>query len=157
MRALRERRGLTQAELARLAHTTPPQIHRLENGQRKLTLEWAGRLAPHLAAAAEEILFPGLSRAAPGFSAPEAEPLPEPNADFTRIEAAPPPRAFQGPRDVPVKVPPWVRFGEPTRANSTDGGCSSTQCAAVTTHRGATSEPPQRCTPERFCRETTKL
>ncbi len=31
------------------------------------------------------------------------EPLPEPNADLSRIEDAPPRRAFQGPRDVPVK------------------------------------------------------
>ena len=113
LRTLREQANLTQAELARLAHTTAPQIHRLENGQRKLTREWAERLSPHLRVAAEQILFPEAGRVPRGAShgalhgafhgAFLDEPLPEPNADLSRIEDAPPRRAFQGPRDVPVK------------------------------------------------------
>ncbi|MET0743677.1 MAG: helix-turn-helix domain-containing protein [Microvirga sp.] len=125
LRTLRERAGLTQAELARRSHTSAPQIHRLENGQRKLTREWAERLSPHLLVAAEQILFPesgSASRPAAGnplhgafldepphsplpapLAAPPDDSLPAPNADLSRIEDAPPRRAFQGPRDVPVK------------------------------------------------------
>lgn len=44
----REAARLTQAGLADLAGTTQVQIGRLESGKRKLTKEWADRLAPHL-------------------------------------------------------------------------------------------------------------
>lgn len=44
----RTRVGLTQAQLAERVNTTQSQIQRLESGQRKLSLEWARRLAPHL-------------------------------------------------------------------------------------------------------------
>lgn len=40
--------GLTQVQLAELAHTSQSQIDRLEKGQRKLTQLWAKRLAPHV-------------------------------------------------------------------------------------------------------------
>ncbi len=36
---------MSQARLAELAHTSQPQIDRLEKGQRKMTKEWALRLA----------------------------------------------------------------------------------------------------------------
>lgn len=42
---LRQRAGLTQAELADRANTSEPQINRLENGKRRLTEEWRERLA----------------------------------------------------------------------------------------------------------------
>lgn len=57
LKQLREERGLTQAALAELAETTQPQIRRLEVGERKLTLEWAKRLAAALKVSAKELLF----------------------------------------------------------------------------------------------------
>ncbi|MEZ2131880.1 MULTISPECIES: XRE family transcriptional regulator [unclassified Sinorhizobium] len=57
LRELRERQGLSQQQLAELAGTSQPQIKRLETGDRKLTKEWAERLAPHLQASPEVILF----------------------------------------------------------------------------------------------------
>lgn len=53
----RERKGLTQSELAKLAGTTQGQIHKLERGDRKLTKEWAERLAIPLGCTAIELLF----------------------------------------------------------------------------------------------------
>ena len=50
-------RGLTQSELARLVGTSQAQIFRLENAERKLTVEWAERLAPALSATVETLLF----------------------------------------------------------------------------------------------------
>ncbi len=57
IRSLREARGLTQAELARLVATSQPQIRRLEAGERQLTKDWAERLAPHLGVAASRLMF----------------------------------------------------------------------------------------------------
>jgi transcriptional regulator with XRE-family HTH domain len=54
---LRLRAGLSQAALAKRVHTSQPQICRLENDDRELTGEWAKRLAPHLDATPEEIVF----------------------------------------------------------------------------------------------------
>lgn len=58
IRRLREEKGLSQAQLAEMAGTSQPQIKRLEDGARKLTKEWAERLAPHLSISAETLLFP---------------------------------------------------------------------------------------------------
>jgi len=58
LRELREKNGMTQAVLAALAKTSPPQIARLEKGQRKLTKQWAERLAPHLGVSAVDLMFP---------------------------------------------------------------------------------------------------
>ncbi|MDN5249746.1 MAG: helix-turn-helix transcriptional regulator [Alphaproteobacteria bacterium] len=55
---LRKAKGLSQARLAVLANTTPGQIKHLEKGVRKLTKEWAERIAPHLGVTAQELLFP---------------------------------------------------------------------------------------------------
>lgn len=44
----REVAGLTQDQLGEMAGTSQVQIGRLERGERKLTKEWADRLAPHL-------------------------------------------------------------------------------------------------------------
>ncbi|WP_376742483.1 helix-turn-helix domain-containing protein [Ensifer canadensis] len=57
IKALRELRGLSQTDLAELVGTSQPQIRRLEAGERKLTKEWAERLAGPLQATAEQILF----------------------------------------------------------------------------------------------------
>ncbi|MCX5571457.1 LexA family transcriptional regulator [Kaistia nematophila] len=53
----REQRGLTQAALAELVKSTQPQIRRLEAGERKLTKEWATRLAAALKISAKDLLF----------------------------------------------------------------------------------------------------
>ncbi|MCH4542745.1 helix-turn-helix domain-containing protein [Ochrobactrum sp. A-1] len=58
IRRLREKKQLSQAQLAEMAGTSQPQIKRLEDGARKLTKEWAERLAPHLETTAEGLLFP---------------------------------------------------------------------------------------------------
>jgi len=57
LRKIRESLGLTQGALAALAGTSQPQILRLENGSRKLTKEWAIRLAPGLHTTPEALLF----------------------------------------------------------------------------------------------------
>ena len=69
----REAAALTQAALADLAGTSQPQIRRLETGERKFTREWAERLAPHLGASAEALLFPT--------SQPRTEAIPLPIVD----------------------------------------------------------------------------
>lgn len=55
LREIRERRGMSQPALARLAGTSQQQIDRLEKGQRGLTLAWARRLAPLLGVAPREL------------------------------------------------------------------------------------------------------
>ena len=61
IRSLRETKGLTQAELARLANTSQPQIRRLEAGERQLSKDWAERLAPHLGVAPPQLMFGDMS------------------------------------------------------------------------------------------------
>lgn len=48
IRELREEIGMTQAELARLAHVTPGALNKVEKGTRGLDLDWMLRLAPFL-------------------------------------------------------------------------------------------------------------
>jgi transcriptional regulator with XRE-family HTH domain len=48
MREIRLARGFTLEYVGKMAETTAQQISRLENGQRRLTLEWAIKLAPVL-------------------------------------------------------------------------------------------------------------
>jgi transcriptional regulator with XRE-family HTH domain len=45
IRELRERAGLSQAQLAELVGTTQAQIARLEKGERRLTVDWMARIA----------------------------------------------------------------------------------------------------------------
>lgn len=54
---LREKNNLSQQQLADLVGTSQPQIKRLESGERKLTKEWAERLAPHLGVKAWMLVF----------------------------------------------------------------------------------------------------
>jgi phage repressor protein C with HTH and peptisase S24 domain len=48
LRELRERKKLSRQALAELAETSPGQIQKLEQGERKLTVEWMERLGPHV-------------------------------------------------------------------------------------------------------------
>ena len=48
--------GINDPELADLAATTKQQIFKLRHGERKLTVEWAKRLAPHLHVAWQEMI-----------------------------------------------------------------------------------------------------
>lgn len=57
IKVLREKIGLTQQQLAEAVDTPQPQISRLEAGQRKLTKEWAERLAAPLRTTPEILLF----------------------------------------------------------------------------------------------------
>lgn len=57
IKKLREQYGMSQSELAEAAGTSQPQIKRLENGERKLTKEWADRLSGPLHASPEVLLF----------------------------------------------------------------------------------------------------
>jgi phage repressor protein C with HTH and peptisase S24 domain len=45
LRELRERAGLTMQALAERAGTSPPQINKLEKGERRMTIDWMTRLA----------------------------------------------------------------------------------------------------------------
>lgn len=58
LRTIRKRRKLSIAKLAAAVNTVPSQIVRLEAGQRKMTTEWADRLAPVLNVSPQELLFP---------------------------------------------------------------------------------------------------
>lgn len=64
LRYWRKRRGLTLAKVGEAVNTNAQQIDRLEKGQRKLTKEWAERLAAVLEVDALELLFP-ISSTAP--------------------------------------------------------------------------------------------
>lgn len=48
LRELRDRVGLSRPQLAAKIKAHPNQIQKLENGERKLTVEWIEKLAPHL-------------------------------------------------------------------------------------------------------------
>lgn len=93
LKSLREARGLTQTQLADLIGTSQPQVMRLENGQRKMTKEWAEKLAPHLAVNAQDLIFaPGetnLGGRVPATSGPDVAAGPP----FTY---RPPPQFFDG-------------------------------------------------------------
>lgn len=56
LRSARLKAQLTQTALAELAGTTQPQINRLENGERELTVVWAKRLASFLSVPVEWLL-----------------------------------------------------------------------------------------------------
>jgi transcriptional regulator with XRE-family HTH domain len=58
VREWRHRRELSIEELARRSRTTPSQISKLERGQRRLTVEWLGRLAKALGCRSEDLLPP---------------------------------------------------------------------------------------------------
>lgn len=57
----RERAGMRKAELARRAGISPQQLGRLESGRRRLTKDWAAKLAPVLRCTVQELMFPDAS------------------------------------------------------------------------------------------------
>lgn len=64
LREIREKQGLSQAELAERAGTSQSQIDRLEKGHRRLTVDWLNRLSQALRCTPTEILEapkPGLA------------------------------------------------------------------------------------------------
>lgn len=50
------RAGVNDPWLAEQSHTSKQQIHKLRHGERKLTVQWAKRLAPFLHAAWQELI-----------------------------------------------------------------------------------------------------
>lgn len=56
IRELREAAGLSQAELARRIHVTPPALQKVEIGARKLDQLWMRRIAAALEVSAAELL-----------------------------------------------------------------------------------------------------
>lgn len=58
----RERTGLSQSELARRIGSSRQQVSKLEASQRKLSLEWASKIAPHVGATPQELIFPEMAR-----------------------------------------------------------------------------------------------
>jgi transcriptional regulator with XRE-family HTH domain/predicted Rdx family selenoprotein len=58
LKELRLLKKLTQATLAEKVGTSQPQIRRLEQGERRMTTEWAEKLAPHLGVDPVDLLFP---------------------------------------------------------------------------------------------------
>lgn len=103
MRELRQAAGLSQEKLAELAGTSQPQINKLETGQRKMTVDWAVKLARPLGV--EPTVLLGLDPAAPGDAAPPA-----------RLRTAPPPLLRQAPASSSVVAEPM-----PVRAAARGG------------------------------------
>lgn len=58
IRELREQRGLSAEKLAALVGTTQAQISRLENGQRRLTVDWMNRIASALGIKPQDLIAP---------------------------------------------------------------------------------------------------
>jgi transcriptional regulator with XRE-family HTH domain len=58
----RLRKGISLAELARAIGTTRQQMGRLAKGERKLTTEWADKIAKVLDCRPQELLYPHLAR-----------------------------------------------------------------------------------------------
>ncbi|CAO3407431.1 XRE family transcriptional regulator [Azospirillum largimobile] len=74
MRELRQAAGMSQEKLAELAGTSQPQINKLETGQRKMTVDWAVKLAQPLGV--EPAVLLGLDLpAAPMAARPAMPPL----------------------------------------------------------------------------------
>lgn len=78
MRELRQAAGLSQEKLAELAGTSQPQINKLETGQRKMTVDWAVKLAHPLGVEPALLLgldVPAVPPAAPRPARPALAPL----------------------------------------------------------------------------------
>jgi phage repressor protein C with HTH and peptisase S24 domain len=88
--AHREAAGLADHELATLAGTSQPQINRLENGERKLTLEWLQRLAKAFGKPVEDLLKPPVQT---GTSNVKQTPSPSLVAPPATVDLGSPPNA----------------------------------------------------------------
>jgi DNA-binding XRE family transcriptional regulator len=62
IKLFREKAGLSKAELARRIGTNRQQLGRLEEGERKLSKEWATKIATVLKCTPQDLLFPELAR-----------------------------------------------------------------------------------------------
>ncbi|PWC81216.1 transcriptional regulator [Azospirillum sp. TSH100] len=76
MRELRQAAGLSQEKLAELAGTSQPQINKLETGQRKMTVDWAVKLAGPLGVEPAVLLGLDLPAASGTAARPARPPLP---------------------------------------------------------------------------------
>lgn len=102
LRALRQAAGLSQEKLAELAGTSQPQINKLETGQRKMTVDWAVKLAAPLGV--EPTLLLGLEPAA----APASGPLPAQRAAGRApglLRSPAPPPLLQAPSALAAQMP----------------------------------------------------
>lgn len=74
LRRFREDKRLSRAALASAAGTTPGQIQKLENGERKLTIEWMERIGPALGkSVADFVALPPLTTKREGKDHPPNE------------------------------------------------------------------------------------
>lgn len=62
IKLFREKAGISKAELSRRVGVTRQHLGRLEDGKRKLTAEWAAKIAPFLKCTPQELMFPELAR-----------------------------------------------------------------------------------------------
>lgn len=85
LRELRQAAGLSQEKLAELAGTSQPQINKLEAGQRKMTVDWAVKLARPLGV--DPTLLLGLSGDGP--VTPPGPARPAPPARTSTVPALP--------------------------------------------------------------------
>ncbi|WP_042696146.1 LexA family transcriptional regulator [Azospirillum sp. B506] len=76
MRELRQAAGLSQEKLAELAGTSQPQINKLETGQRKMTVDWAVKLARPLGVEPATLLGLDAPAAPPATARPARPALP---------------------------------------------------------------------------------
>ena len=76
VRALRERRGLQQVELAALSGLSAPQVSAIERGRRPPTLRTLRRVCEALGASVDDLLRSATGRAAPAEAGPSAGLLP---------------------------------------------------------------------------------
>lgn len=97
MRELRQAAGLSQEKLAELAGTSQPQINKLETGQRKMTVDWAVKLARPLGV--EPALLLGLDMPA----VPPAAARPARPALAPLLRSSPAPQA-QAAASMPVRA-----------------------------------------------------
>ena len=113
IKALRERLGMTQAQLALLCETSQPQIQQLESGDRQLSIDWAEKIAPHLGVTPAVLMF-GPPEPSTGSNGTRAGDLKRsvsqsttPARRWTSLESAFPANARLGSplTDVPVSIP----------------------------------------------------
>lgn len=108
IREIRERLGLSQAELAARIKTSQPQIDRLEKAQRSLRDTWMRRLAAGLECEPADLLSESADDPPPLPSQPIVVPAPEAPAGSIR------PVDLPQKRDMPLDVPVYgVAAGNP--------------------------------------------
>lgn len=76
----RLRAGLSQAQLGELAGTSQVQVARLEKGIRKMTIDWAVKLAPHVGLSPADLLTDAADNKIPP---PYGEASPRPFSQYT--------------------------------------------------------------------------